>query len=115
MSELTPEAVPFEALPLDKNGPRGNAWGLFGKDDALGMLNHLTPEKTIAATQEVEHGVRVSTDWSLAGRGRPFFGRQGLTRRVHQLGGKCINDDVLTFNTQASSQWDGFRHFGAIY
>jgi hypothetical protein len=23
-----------------------------------------------------------------------------------------VNDDILTFNTQSSSQWDGFRHFG---
>lgn len=24
---------------------------------------------------------------------------------------KHCNDDILTFNTQTSSQWDGFRHF----
>jgi len=23
-----------------------------------------------------------------------------------------VNDDVWTFNTQSSSQWDGLRHFG---
>lgn len=25
-----------------------------------------------------------------------------------------MNDDVLVLNTQSSSQWDGFRHFGGF-
>jgi len=25
---------------------------------------------------------------------------------------RFVNDDIWTFNTQSSSQWDGFRHFG---
>src|SRR4051812_28618893 len=23
-----------------------------------------------------------------------------------------VNDDIITFNTQSSTQWDSFRHFG---
>lgn len=25
---------------------------------------------------------------------------------------RIVNDDVITFNTQGSAQWDSFRHFG---
>lgn len=36
---------PFGSLPLDKNGPPGNAWGLYGDDDELGALNMLTADR----------------------------------------------------------------------
>lgn len=39
-----PDRPPFESLPLDPNGPSGNAWGLYGASDALGALNLLTPQ-----------------------------------------------------------------------
>lgn len=44
--------VAFDALPLRKNGPHGNAWGLFSRTDQLGMLNHLTPETTREAAKK---------------------------------------------------------------
>lgn len=25
---------------------------------------------------------------------------------------RTVNDDALDFNTQCSTQWDGFRHYG---
>ena len=106
---LTP---PFEALPLKKDGPRGNAWGLFGQADELGMLNRLTPENTVAATKEIVHGIRVCTDWSLAQPSAPCFNRAPFEQRIHNKAPRAVNDDILTLNTQSSTQWDGFRHFG---
>ncbi|TVY55683.1 hypothetical protein LCER1_G002762 [Lachnellula cervina] len=103
---------PFSSLPLQKNGIRGNAWGLFGKDDELGMLNRLTPETTLAATKEIVHGIRISTDWSLDKPSVPCFGRQKFHQHIHHKDPRTVNDDILTLNTQSSSQWDGFRHFG---
>jgi hypothetical protein len=51
----------FANLPVDKNGPRGNAWGLWGPEDQLGTLNHLTAERVRAAAQEeIKTGDRVS-------------------------------------------------------
>jgi hypothetical protein len=26
----------------------------------------------------------------------------------------CVYDDILTFNSQGSTQWDGFRHYGML-
>ncbi|KAJ5779884.1 hypothetical protein N7457_007604 [Penicillium paradoxum] len=86
----------FDSLPLHKDGPLGNAWGMFGDRDELGMLNLLTPENTAAAAREIVDGVRVSTDWAL-----------------DKQGPRVVNDDILVFNTQSSSQWDGFRHYGS--
>lgn len=102
----------FDDLPLDKNGPPGNAWGLFGKDDQLGRLNLLTPETVKAAASEIQTGKRISLDSSLNSPSTPFFARKVFEHEVFQKGTGMINDDHINFNTQCSSQWDGFRHYG---
>lgn len=109
-----PGRPPFEALPLDKSGPPGNAWGLYGPDDVLGALNLLTPN-TIARTarEEIQTGERVSLDWQLTKPAHPSFDRPTFSWEMHHHPmGANINDDHVNFNTQCSSQWDGFRHFG---
>lgn len=103
----------FDALPLRADGPRSNAWGLFGEGDQMGMLNLLTPENTAAAAKEIIQGVRVSTDWPLNSMKTPCFGRSALEHTIKNKAPRPVNDDVLTFNTQSSSQWDGFRHYGS--
>ena len=106
------EKPSFDSLPLRKDGPQGNAWGLFGENDQLGMLNLLTPETTVAATKEILHGIRISTDWPLIKFQTTLFGRVPFKQEIHHKWPRTTNDDVLTFNTQASTQWDGFRHYG---
>lgn len=109
-----PPRPPFSALPLDKSGPSGNAWGLYGADDVLGALNLLTPDViTRAAREEIRTGARVSLDWHLTKPSQPSFDRPSFAWKMHQHRlGLNINDDHVSFNTQCSSQWDGFRHFG---
>lgn len=102
----------FKALPLQKDGPAGNAWGLFGEGDELGMLNLLTAENTRKAAQEILDGTRISIDLPLDRFDIPAFGRQAFRQKLLHKAPRTVNDDILTFNTQASSQWDGFRHFG---
>jgi len=104
--------VKFEDLPLDKNGPFGNAWGRFGERDELGTLNLLTPETVKEASKEIKEGVRVSLDWDLDKPSHPFFGRQIFYHHIHSKAPRTVNDDILLFNTQCSTQWDGLRHFG---
>ena len=115
MSSSPESYPPFSSLPLDTSGPRGNAWGLFGASDELGMLNHLTPETTLAASKEIQHGIRISTDWSLDQPRTPCFNRQVFEQRITHKKPRTVNDDVLILNTQSSSQWDGFRHFGQSF
>jgi hypothetical protein len=42
----------------------------------------------------------------------PSFNRQPFKKEVYQKKPRIVHDDVWTFNTQSSTQWDGFRHFG---
>lgn len=107
---------PFTSLPLDPNGPPGNAWGLFGPNDELGMLNLLTPAVVAAAAQEIQSGVRVSLDWPLDKPLHPSYGRAPFQHEIRRRGGngRPVNDDIVSFNTQSSSQWDGFRHYGCF-
>ncbi|KAF5542027.1 cyclase [Fusarium phyllophilum] len=109
---MTPMKLPtFDDLPLDKNGPPGNAWGLWGPDDQLGRLNLLTPEAVRAAAGEIREGIRMSLDWPLDKLSYPPFGRQALEHQILNKTPMTMNDDVITLNTQSSTQWDGFRHY----
>jgi hypothetical protein len=59
-STKRPSSIPpFSSLPLNKGDPLWSAWGLYGKDDELGMLNRLTDEVVKeAAKEEIRTGVR---------------------------------------------------------
>lgn len=51
----------FSDLPLHKDGPHGNAWGLWGPDDQLGTLNLLTDDVIAkAASENIITGQRIS-------------------------------------------------------
>ena len=115
-SDLRLPHPPFSSLPLDPSGPPGNAWGRFGSADQLGMLNLLTPTVVAAAAKEIVSGVRISLDWPLDRPVYPCFGRDQFKHEIRQRGAsnRVVNDDILTFNTQISSQWDGFRHYGSL-
>jgi hypothetical protein len=50
----------FGELPLQRNGPHGNAWGIWGPDDQIGTLNHLTKDIVVrAANEEIKSGSRI--------------------------------------------------------
>lgn len=50
----------FSALPLQRDGPRGNSWGLWGPNDQIGTLNYLSEDVVArAAKQEIKSGKRV--------------------------------------------------------
>ncbi|EFQ29806.1 uncharacterized protein GLRG_04950 [Colletotrichum graminicola M1.001] len=104
---------PFEALPLGSGNPRFSAWGLYGDKDELGTLNRLTDERVAAAARtEIKTGARVSLNWPLTAQPAPFFARRAFHHDLIHKRPRCVNDDVWTFNSQSSSQWDGLRHFG---
>lgn len=42
---------------------------------------------------------------------RPCFGRAPFRQTIKNKAPREVNDDTLEFNTQSSSQWDGFRHY----
>lgn len=107
---------PFSALPLGKKDPFFSAWGLYGPGDELGALNRLTPARVLAAaSSEIRSGVRISTDAPLTVHTKSqkaYFGRAIFHQELLHKAPKIVNDDIWTFNTQVSSQWDGLRHYG---
>ena len=97
----------YDDLPITPDAPAGSSWGLWGADDRLGCLNLLTPERAVDAAGLVRRGAVFALNLEQELPDPPLFGRQAPRHEVLGEGG---HDDVLTFNTQSSSQWDGFRH-----
>ncbi|KAI1104284.1 hypothetical protein F4804DRAFT_200322 [Jackrogersella minutella] len=112
--KLNENGIPdFDDLPLRKTDPHHAAWGLYGDNDELGTLNRLTDERVAAAAKsEIKTGHRVSLNWPLDVQPEPsFFQRQVFHQQLIRKDPRVINDDVWTFNSQVSTQWDGLRHF----
>ncbi len=101
----------YDELPV-RSGLRC-AWNVWAPDggDRFGCLNLLTPDRALAATRIVERGAVFPLNWSMALPDPPLFGRGGHTHTVTGGESSTSHDDVLDgWNTQSSSQWDGFRH-----
>lgn len=99
------------SLPHIAGTPTGSAW-FWGGSDELGRLNLLTSRRILQATQScVQTGQVVSLNLPLNVPGPAFYGRQNLHHNIHAIG-TGVFDDKVAYNTQCSSQWDGFRHFG---
>ncbi|CAI6013671.1 unnamed protein product [Clonostachys chloroleuca] len=111
---------PLSQLPLNEGDPPHSAWGLWeGHDSSLGSLNYLTDELVLKTLrEEVRTGVRIGLDTERVNDSLPldFFnppllGRAGFEQKVIDKAPLVVNDDIITFNTQGSSQWDSLRHF----
>jgi hypothetical protein len=109
---------PFSSLPLDPSHPRHSAWGLWGANDEKGTLNLLTDDIVKrAAQEEIQTGKRISLNWAVNASRKdecpPFFARQAFHHEIYmKQPPRLVVDDTWSFNSQASSQWDGLRHFG---
>ena len=89
-------------------------WGRWGKDDELGTLNLITPEKRLAAAQLVRDGVAVSLALDLNTHqdelnASPFE----HTLTVGEFGGHEVAGDTysVSYHGFAHSHLDGLPHF----
>jgi hypothetical protein len=86
----------FSELPLNLTHPPHSAWGLWGPNDELGTLNHLTPERTVEAAKLITTGTRVGLNWPLEQMdyaGEKF--RQVLKHEIFELGKNMnVSSDV---------------------
>jgi hypothetical protein len=99
----------YDDLPVTPGAPPGSSWGLWGPDDVFGCLNLLTEERVRAGVASVRKGRVFPLNLELELPGPPLFGRSALEHTVHTV--PSGHDDELSgWNTQSSSQWDGFRH-----
>jgi hypothetical protein len=99
----------FDELPVRAGAPPGSSWGLWGDDDVFGCLNLLTPERVQAAMTSAVDGRVFNLNLELELPDPPLFGRSSVHHVVHDTG-TGHDDEIDAFNTQSSSQWDGFRH-----
>jgi hypothetical protein len=89
--------------------PPGSSWGLWGEGDVFGCLNLLTPDRVIAGAGCIRTGRVFPLNLELELPGPPLFGRSEFTHTVHNRP-SGHDDELAGWNTQSSSQWDGFRH-----
>ena len=101
----------YDDLPVTPGAPPGSAWGLWGEDDVLGCLNLLTAERARRAAGLIRRGAVFALNLDLELPDPPLFGRSAFVHNVSTIGSNSGHDDSLSdWNTQSSSQWDGFRH-----
>jgi hypothetical protein len=90
----------FDDLPLDASHPPHSAWFLFGQEDQLGCLNHLTPERVAhTAANEIRTGVSVGLNWGLDQMKVPPFYRTKLKHEIFSIG------DFINVGWLADGQW----------
>lgn len=107
-------AVPRYAELLDRPGRlTGTAWGLWGPTDQLGTLNHLTPERVLAAKESILTGAVVPLNLPLTEFDPPIIAHRGsIEHTVFGLNEFHRDDRIDNLFLQASTQIDGLRHFG---
>jgi kynurenine formamidase len=108
---MTERLPSYDELPAVPGRPAGSSWGLWGDDDVLGCLNLLTPERVRRAAGLVRKGAVFALNLEAELPDPPLFGRPAFRHDVSWLPNEVGHDDELSgWNTQSSSQWDGFRH-----
>ncbi|CAI6339945.1 unnamed protein product [Periconia digitata] len=97
-------------LPLDSSYPPKAAWGVWGTEDVNGALNHITNATRREAASEIQTGEAFNLNLELEFIPRPINGERRPLVHVFQPG-DGYTDDIMTLNTQMSTQFDGLRHF----
>jgi kynurenine formamidase len=108
------ERVPTYAdLKGRDDAPPGSAWNVFGPDDELGTLNHLTPGRVREAVAAVRTGEVINLDLPLNAIDPPMSPTRNSLRHTIFANNPSHRDDYLDgFYLQASSHLDGLRHIG---
>ena len=109
-------AVPsYAELPVSPNAPSGSSWGVWGERDHFGCLNLLTPARAVRGAGCVRTGRVHCVSLELELPDPPLFGRPAFQHEIVQRPTGMTADDMLHgWNTQSSSQWDGFRHVRSV-
>ncbi|KAL2701653.1 hypothetical protein AAEP93_005951 [Penicillium crustosum] len=100
-------------LPKLPGAPEGAAW-VWGKNDEVGRLNLLTPQRVKVSAAEIDTGEMVRLDLPLTVPEKPAFDREVFQHNIKTLIDGIAYDDTYIVNPQSGTQWDGFRHFAHI-
>ena len=105
------ELPSYDELPEVPGLDLRHAWDVFGRDDALGSINLVTPERVARAAAAVRTGQMIRLDLP-ARRARPAAVRApGRTAtRSFALNRHEMDDRLDDFHPQGSTQWDALGH-----
>lgn len=102
----------YRDLPRDEHDLYPNAWGVFGSEDQLGTLNHLTPARVMNALSSVKTGRVINLNLPLDFFNPPLIAHRGIpAHEIFGLNEFHRDDRIDNFFPQAGTQIDGLRHF----
>lgn len=103
----------YRDLPLIEGLQYPHAWDVWGREDNLGTLNHLTPARVALAAAEIVTGHRFALSLPTDLIDPPLFGRKPMTRDVFAGSRNEWDERFDSVYPQAASQWDGLLHVRA--
>jgi hypothetical protein len=103
----------YRELPSAEVGGR-SAWGLFGPNDNLGLVNLMTADRVLAASRLVRRGAVFPLDLPIGSIAPALSKYRGVPRHsvLHRPGTASFDDVYDNFYPQGSSQWDSLAHIG---
>jgi hypothetical protein len=106
-----PEAsVHYDELPMINEIGYRHAWDVWGRDDHLGTINRLTPERVRYASRLVASGEVIALSLPVHLPDPPLFGRGRLDHIIEASSRNGWDDHFAYLNFSSSSQWDGLGH-----
>jgi hypothetical protein len=106
-----PDGLPdYDDLPQVPGLDMRHAWDVFGRDDVLGSINLVTPERVARAAAGVVTGELIPLDLPLDVPDPPLFGRRAYEHHVVALNRHEFDDHLDGFHPQGSTQWDALSH-----
>jgi kynurenine formamidase len=111
------QPLPMHKVPnydeLASTQPPHSSWGVFGRDDELGTINLLTPQRVAAAARLVRTGERFNLDYPVNAFEPYPTGTRPATQHHMFANNEFHRDDWLdSFYLQSTSQLDSLRHIG---
>jgi len=98
----------YDELPLLGTTNERHAWDVWGRDDSLGSVNRLTPERVLAGVGCIRSGEVFNLDLPLD---EPYPSlRPRYAYHLTMPGGGVRDDHLDSFYLQRSSQVDGLGH-----
>lgn len=107
------ELPSFKDLPVKSSYPAPSSWGVWGAGDKLGCWNTIDEAAIRRGAACVRGGRTFSLNAAYDAAMTTHMGRTPLRHGVQPIMGVAWDDVLDGFNTQASTQWDGFGHFGS--